>query len=333
MQGKAVRIGLWSLGGTIAMALPPEKTASSGVTPLLGAEDLAQQIMAEIPRISLEPRSLARLGSANISLPFLLSLARDISATQPDAIVLTQGTDTMEETAYLLSLLSLGKPVVVTGAMRPASALSADGPANIRDACLLAEALAVGSNPLPSGVYLVINGDIHDPARVRKAHSAALNAFESDGGPLGRIEEGYILSQGGVRPQPDFEIDTLPKVRLVTLSLDDDPDWLNAAVRDAAGLVVESYGAGHVSEIWADQLEALALEMPVILASRTGRGVIYQNTYGYKGAEIDLIARGLHPAGQLCGRKARLALMVALSVQQNAETGPDWRPIFDRLSQ
>ncbi len=326
------RIALWSLGGTIAMAPYPDVGGSSdgGVSPRLSADDFVSQIARHLVGTTLVAETLASVGSANLSIGFLCDLAQRIVDEPADAIVLAQGTDTLEESAYLLSLLvGNRKSVILTGAMRPASSLSSDGPGNLLRAAQLAEALCSDHPPMPAGVYVVMNGDIHDPACVTKAHTSALEAFVSDGGPLGRVDEGRVYVRGVPRAQNCYPLVSgdCPPVRMVTITLDDDPDWVPHALEGMAGLVVAAYGAGHVSEAWADMLEAIARYMPVILASRTGQGPIFQSTYAYKGAEMDLIARGLMPAGQLPANKARLALMVAL-----AQSNVSWRVAMNAMT-
>ena len=315
------------------MVAPKNANGEGGVNPKLSADDFVAALGDQLPNSSIATDTLATVGSANLTIPFLYDLSQQIIAADLDAIVLAQGTDTLEESSYLLSLLvGNAKPVILTGAMRPASSLSADGPANIRDALVLAESLANGDTSLTGGVYAVMNGEIHDPARVRKTHTAALNAFESDGGVIGRIDETQPHIDGQSRPQPLYSVKKadLAKIRLVTATLDDDPDWVPHTLDGVSGLVVEAYGAGHVSEAWSDMLEGLAKEMPVVLASRAGRGVIYQSTYAYKGAEIDLLARGLVSAGRLSGRKARLALMIALA--EAAKMGGSWQTAFSQMT-
>lgn len=359
------KIGFWSLGGTIAMGSCSEDNSSDiapntafssisdikeapqkGVWPSLDAKALLALLNDTLPNnYFVSAQSLACTASANISIPLLLSIAQKILTGPEAAVIITQGTDTLDQTAYLLDILvGSVKPVIVTGAMRPAQALSADGPANLSDSFTLASAIVENKTALTGGVYVVINSEIHDPAHVRKTHTALTSAFRSEGGALGHIAESRIFLSGFVRPRSSFYWDApeeLPIIRLVTIALDDKPDWLHQAVTGCKGLVVEAYGAGHVSEIWADALESIAQYMPVVFASTVGGGSVFKATYGYKGAEIDLLARGLVSAGRLSATKARLALMVAITKGRDAKSLSDpnaqdipknWAFYFNKLA-
>jgi len=321
---------IWALGGTIAMVPPGTPSGEEplgrspqergGVIPELSARDLVDSLGGTLPRADYRVETLARKASSNLDLPFLIEMAEQIRSTDSQAVIITQGTDTLEETSFFLQqLLGATKRVIITGAMRSPLSPSADGPANLVDSIHFAL-----SKP-PRGVYVVMNASVHDPARVRKVHTSALEAFKSEDGPLATIAEGRV-NWSGVPTTPTGKLlpsFPLPRVRVLTCVLDDDPDLIELAAEHADGLVVESYGAGHVSEAWSDILAEIAQTIPVVLASRTGAGTVFSNTYGYKGAEIDLQARGLVSAGRLDARKARLLLILALS-----EVGDKWRDWF-----
>ena len=116
--------------------------------------------------------------------------------------------------------------------------------------------------------------------------------------------------------KPKFNLsstEALPKVGLIKATLGDEGEMLKlVSQNDFQGLVIEAFGAGHLPESWLDLLDGLVKKMPVMLCSRTAEGTVFQNTYGYAGAEIDLIARGLIPGGILDGPKARLYMQVCL---------------------
>jgi len=159
---------------------------------------------------------------------------------------------------------------------------------------------------------------------VRKAHTTSVAAFTSgDMGPLGRIHEGRLrlqredlsrLPQLGPAPSAG-----LPKVALQSLVLDGDTDILSQLPElGYRGCVVEAMGAGHAPKSLVPLLADLAAQMPVVLCSRTGFGRICEATYGYPGAETDLLARGLIPGGGLTGIKARIALQLCLATSGSA---------------
>ena len=236
--------------------------------------------------------------------------------------VVIQGTDTIEETAYLLDLLhDLPQPVVVTGAMRNPTTAGADGPANL----LAAIQVAASRQARDLGCLVVLADEIHAAARVRKTHSTSPGTFASpNGGPLGYLVEGTptILHRPTVRHTvPASESGaTQPRVGLYTATLGDDGTLLKDMAGGLDGLVVAGFGVGHVPDTWLDPLTDLATRIPVVLASRTGAGPVLTGTYGFPGSERDLIARGLIPAGLLDPYKARILLHLVLAAGAERRT-------------
>jgi L-asparaginase len=266
----------------------------------------------------LEPETFRRVMSADIGWEDVTSLAdriRSLVADGIDGVVVTQGTDTLEESAFLLHLLlDAAVPVVITGAMRNPGRAGADGPAN------LADAIRVACSPRAAarGVLVVLAGEIHRARDVRKMHTSSLAAFESPGsGPVGSVTEGrvYLPSVPASSRRPLIpRASPTPKVTLLRLSLGDDPALIDAVASiDVDGLVVEVYGAGHVGVRSLDALSRAAERMPVVFCSRTGAGALYRTTGDYPGSEGDLLRRGLIPADHLDGLKARLVLMALLA--------------------
>src|SRR5690606_17020411 len=232
----------------------------------------------------------------------------EVLAAGADGVVVTQGTDTVEETAFVLDLVLPGPaPVVVTGAMRPPGAAGADGPAN------LLAAVQVAADPAARGlgVLAVFDDQVHAAARVRKSRASGPGAFTSpDTGPLGWVAEGelHVLARPASSiTVPPVEAAALAAVRvaIATVPLGDDGGLL-AAVGGLGydGVVIEAMGAGHGPPHLVAPLTALAAEIPVVLASRTGAGLIHTATYGFPGAAPDLVAAGLIPAGWHDARKA-----------------------------
>ena len=312
---------IFSLGGTIAMA--PIQSEGSGVRPAFSAHDLiaAAPELAEIADV--QAHSLSLKGSGNLLFSEIAELCAHAAAVSGDGIMVTQGTDTMEETAFLASLLHKGpQPMVFTGAMRSPTQPGADGKAN-----LMAAALTAIEKGGPA-VSVVMNDEIHHPFYVTKSHTSNVAAFQSPvRGPVGQIAEGKVFLHP-VQPSPTFETpDSFAKIALLSAVLDDDGNLFDAVLNAGyAGLVVEGFGAGHVSEIVAEKLAVIAQEVPVILASRVRAGSVFEKTYGYRGAEIDLLSKGLVPAGRLSGRKARILLSLILGLGV-----PDWRKEFTHV--
>ncbi len=308
-------IQICALGGTIAMS---PSSNSEGVLPSLTSDDL----LAAIPELHgyahFTTHTLAKVGSANLNYDHashIIDYAEKAEACGADGIVFTQGTDTLEEMSFIIWLMWSGTiPIVFTAAMRHPASVGADGPAN-----LLASVQAACQ--LESGVYVVMNGEVHDPSFVQKCHTSALNAFSSECGPLGFVVDGDVKMSRSLTVSPRYDkskLKTPYRVALITPAWADSPWQLEAAINhNFDGLVIAAYGGGHVSEIWSDALRPVAKKIPTILASRVGRGRVLTSTYGYKGAEIDLISAGLIPAGRFDACKARvfLSLQKSLDIQ------------------
>ena len=307
------RLLVLSLGGTITMM--PD--ASGGITPTLGAAELIASVpdLAAVARI--EASSPFRLASPSLSLANLVDVARRIDLgfrAGFDGAVVIQGTDTIEESAFILDLLVGGdKPVVITGAMRGADAPGADGSANLLSACIV----AASAEARGLGALAVLNYDIHAARFVQKSHTALPSAFASPlTGPVGVVAERRARFFMRVERTPLVPILDAPPapVALLKWGMGEDGRLLSAIrVLGYEGLVIEGMGAGHVPAEVAPLLGELAEQMPIVLASRAMTGPVFTKTYGYPGAEIDLIGRGLVPAGYLSGLKARLLLSLTLS--------------------
>lgn len=316
-QSQLAKVSVFSLGGTIASTNDPQ-AASGGVTPRLGASEL----VAAVPQLEgvaeLETSAFRQTASGDLTFEDLGALAAEIARrfdSGATGAVVTQGTDSIEETSFALSLLvdSL-RPVVVTGAMRNPTLAGADGPAN------LLAAVQVASMPGAQGLgtVVVFNDEIHAARYVRKTHTSSPSTFSSmSAGRLGWVVEGrprIALRPVHNLPKLSPPSGEVPQVALIRTALGDDARLIQqVATLGYAGLVVEAFGGGHVPSRMVSALEELAREMPVILTSRTGSGEVLKETYGFLGSERDLLARGLIHGGSLDGLKARVLATLLLA--------------------
>ncbi|TPE60986.1 asparaginase [Sandaracinobacter neustonicus] len=308
----ARRVRVIALGGTIAM-----EASSGALLPGLGAGDLAALVGTRDAGLEIDWCDRARIASANIGFADLAGLAAeidDLHAQGYHGVVVSQGTDTLEETAFALELLVQAPiDIALTGAMRGAGQPGADGPANLLAALCFLEASAGGGE-----VVVVMDDCVHAARHAEKRHTSSLAAFSSgEAGLRGRIHEGRFraLASAPTRLPKVRDADTgrIPQVELITVSLGQSARLFRDAGPDAAdGWVIAAMGAGHVPEHLVPELERLARDCPVILCSRTGAGRVCTQTYGYAGGEIDLLRRGLLPAGALPPLKARIALTLLL---------------------
>lgn len=312
-------VQIFGLGGTIAMA--PKRDGSAGVMPALTAEDLTAAAPELNDIADIRTETLLQKGSANLTFDEVGKLCRAAEAASGcDGIVVTQGTDSMEESAFLAGLLYRGdRPLVFTGAMRSPTQPGADGRAN-----LVAAALTALADSAPH-VSVVMNDEIHHPFYVTKSHTSNVAAFQSPiRGPIGQLAENTVYLHP-VQPSPSFDTPAaFAPVALLSAVLDDGGNLFDTILSAGyKGLVVEAFGAGHVSEIVAEKLSGIAGQIPVLLSSRVRAGAVFERTYGYPGAEIDLLNMGLVPTGRLSGRKARILLSLLLGLGVD-----DWRQDF-----
>jgi L-asparaginase len=308
-------IYLLAAGGTIAMR-------GEHAQPAIDAAGLLDAVPA-LAGFDVRPRDLATAPGALLSLADLLDVARAAADAATDAgVVVTQGTDTLEETAFLTDLLHGGEaPVVFTGAIRPASAAGADGPANL----LAAAATAADPGARGLGALVAFAGELHAARWVRKVRATSPAAFGSPAlGPVGWVDEGRVRIAARPVRGPRLYPERLDfRVPILVFGAGDRGEAIEGATEGADGLVAVVPGAGHAHPDLLAALTEAAGRVPVVAASRPDQGRILHETYGFPGSERDLRASPLITAGGLSPSAARIALLACLGAQADpAETIP-----------
>ncbi|MFC7405824.1 asparaginase [Georgenia alba] len=311
------RVVVIATGGTIASA----GRGDDGAVAMHNASDLLTG--APVDDVEVIGRDLFTIGSFLLRHHELRLLAEavteELRRDGVDGVVVTHGTDTMEESAYLLSLVGDGeKPVVLTGAQRTADQPDTDGPRNLRDAI----AVAASPHTRGCGALIVFAGGIYDPARTRKHHTIATGPFRTgDGGPVGTVRDGHVsLTARPVRPAP------LPvpgprfdetRVDVVTVHPGADAALARAAVEAGArGVVLAGTGVGNGNHALLDWTrEAVPSGTVVGLSTRVPEGPVVP-IYG-NGGGVDLVAAGALVLGGVPLFHSRLLLALLLSTGED----------------
>ena len=298
-------------GGTIAGTAASAGDNIGYTAAQLGVAQLVKAVPA-LAAVALEPEQVAQVDSKDMSAEvwraLLKRLAHHLARPEVAGVVVTHGTDTLEETAWLLQrVLAPAKPVVLTAAMRPATSLQPDGPQNLLDA------VTVAQQPGARGVLAVLGGVVHGAADVRKVHTYRIEAFDSgDAGPVGRIEEGRLRL---FRPWPAGEgasaallarlVDGTewPRVDILLSHAGVDGVLVDALIeRGTRGLVVAGTGHGTVHHVLeAALLRAQSAGVPVLRCSRVAGGPVFAQSG-------DVLPAG----GELSPYQARIELLVEL---------------------
>ena len=318
------RIHILALGGTIATR--PDATGAMQMG--LGADDLVSAVPLLKSVAEIEAETVSRVGSHSLSFDQLHALAAKIKALKVDGVVVTQGTDTLEETSFLLDLLvDVDIPVIVTAAMRNPALTSPDGPGNLLAAVRVAADPWVQKNAKALGVIVVMLDEVYAASDVLKVHPTRLNAFAStQTGPLAALVEDRVVPLS--LPVRDAIVAARGKlgaaakgkfqpVALLYVSLDDSGQLFDAihAAPDRLGyrgVVIGAMGGGHTPERATESIIKLAALLPTVVSPRPGGGPLLRQTYGGPSSEIELRKAGLIWGGRLHPLKARVLLETCL---------------------
>lgn len=300
-------------GGTIAMRNDP---IAGGATPALTADEIVQATHGLTTSTRVETEEWGHFPGPHMTVQRMWALrsrvAEHLARDEVTGVVVTHGTDTLEESAYMAgrSLASV-KPVVFTGAMRTQSDLGWDGPANLFEAVrVAASSIAIGQ-----GVMVVLSGQIFSALDVTKSNTQLLDAFESPGlGPIGYLDEGEVIFRRELPPSPPsiVPIEPATPVDVFFAVAGCDSRLLDSVATESRGAVIAAMGRGNVPpEMVPGIARFISAGKPVLITSRTGGGRV-GHTYAYPGGGRTLENMGAIMAGARRPQQARIDLMLAL---------------------
>ncbi|MGL5675001.1 MAG: asparaginase [Cellulosilyticaceae bacterium] len=300
-------------GGTISMTVDPELGAA---IPTLSGEQILSMV-ANIDRLAdIEVVNFSEIPGPHMTFEKLIELKSTIKKTLDrediTGVIVTHGTDTLEETAYFLDLtIRHHKPVVVVGAMRSSSELGYDGSSNLAAAVCT----AISPKAVDKGVLVVLNNEVNIASEVTKTNTLSLNTFQSPYGPLGIIDTNDLIIYRNIAYRQHVNTSKVERqVDLIKSVLDMDDRFIRLAVDSGAkGIVVEAMGRGNLPlKVLEGVKYALEKGVVVVIVSRCNSGRVFES-YGYKGGGKELSDLGAIMGGEMRGPKARIKLMLALS--------------------
>lgn len=301
-------------GGTISMKVDERiKAAVPGLT--------GEEIMAMVTGIEevaeIESHTFSSLPSPHMTISDMRGLSllvqELVEREDINGIVITHGTDTLEETAYFLDLtITTSKPVVITGAMRSSSELGYDGPFNLAASICT----AISNESCNRGVLVCFNGELNSAREVTKANSMSLSAFKTPNfGPIGIVDNNKVLFYRNTPKGVKIPLKTIGKnVQIIKVVADMDDSYINYLVdQNIDGIVIEALGRGNVPPKMVPGIKrAIKSHIPVVLVSRCFEGRVFES-YGYIGGGSMLKEMGVIFGDTLPGQKARIKLIVALN--------------------
>lgn len=307
-------------GGTISM----QADASGAV--VTSQDNPMNHVTNPLEGIEVHALDFLNLPSPHIKPKHMLALYHKIKeeADNYDGVVITHGTDTLEETAYFLDTMEIPHmPIVLTGAMRSSNELGSDGVYNY----LSALRVASDDKAADKGVLVVMNDEIHAAKYVTKTHTTNVSTFQTPThGPLGLIMKQEILYFKTAEPRVRFDLDCIqglvPIISAYAGMTDELIDMLDLEQLD--GLVIQAFGAGNVPKETAQKLESLLQKgIPVALVSRCFNGIA-EPVYAYQGGGVQLQESGVLFVKELNAQKARLKLLIALNAELKGQALKDY---------
>lgn len=305
-------------GGTISMKIDEKIKAA---VPSLSAEEIMSMIPGVEEYAEIEAYTFSSMPSPHMTLETMLKLSKFttelVEREDIDGVVITHGTDTLEETAYLLELtVRTKKPVVVTGAMRSGSELGYDGPFNLATSICT----AISDEAVGRGVLVCFNGELNSASEVTKANSMALNAFRTPNfGPIGIVDNDNVIFYRDANYSEKYDVSEIKKqVALIKCVVDMDSSYIDYLIeKGCGGIVIEALGRGNVPPKMVDGIKkATELNIPVVVVSRCFEGRVFES-YGYEGGGKQLKDLGVIFGDTLPGQKARIKLILAINSGMN----------------
>lgn len=305
-------------GGTISMKV--DKRLSAAI-PAMSSEEIMSMVtnIDKIAEIEIVP--FARIPGPHMTPELMLDLANVIKETiarqDISGVIITHGTDSLEETAFFLDLnIDSEKPIVVVGSMRNASELGYDGPSNLSAAICT----AASEQAKNKGVLVVLNNEVNSAREVTKTHTMSLDTFKSFAfGPLGIVDNDEVIFYRNILEQSHILTNTVvPEVDLIKSVAGLDSKMIDFCVSQGSkGIVIEAMGRGNIPPGMIDGIKrAIEKNVPVVIVSRCPMGRVL-GSYGYEGGGKMLHDLGAIFGGDLNGQKARIKLMLALATTKD----------------
>lgn len=312
------RIAIIFTGGTISMKIDPNLHAA---VPALTSEEIVNMIPNIENLAKIEVINYGNIPSPHITPSMMLEIGKIVEKTinrhDITGVVITHGTDTLEETAYLLDLLiKTSKPIVFLGAMRNSSELGYDGSSNLAAGLCT----AISDNAKNKGVLVVMNNEVNAAAEVTKTNTLSLDTFKSpEFGPLGIVDNDEVIFHRNIISHQHINSDVLEeRVALIKTVPGMNSDIIDFYIdTNYKGIVIESLGRGNVPPTMIHGIKrAIDSNIPVVMVSRCPTGRVL-DSYGYEGGGKHLRELGVILGGNLPGQKIRIKLMLALGMTKD----------------
>ncbi|WP_294371074.1 asparaginase [uncultured Clostridium sp.] len=307
-------------GGTISMKIDERIKAA---VPSLSGEDIMAMVTGIEEFAEIESYNFSSLPSPYMTPKLMCELSKQIQGLLDrediTGVVVTHGTDTLEESAYFLDLtLNSSKPVVVTGAMRSSSELGYDGPFNLASSICT----AISEDSKNRGVLVCFNGELHSASEVTKRNSMALNAFSTPNfGPIGIVDNNRVIFYRNNPKSIHMKIESVEKdVAIIKCSAGSDSRFIDFSIEEGfKGIIIEALGRGNVPPAMVEGIKrAVMKNIPVVIVSRCFEGRVFES-YGYEGGGKELKEIGCIFGDVLTSQKARIKLIAAINYSDDID--------------